>query len=161
MNKKGDTPTILLFIITLILVVIALFSFASFNGTFAGDSEGRSIMLSSVDFYEKYAIKESEIIGKEVIKNNGGKEEFQKIAKKRHLGIEGTEEFFARINSGNFKFEKDGENYIFEMKDLRVSASAGANWIKRKFDIRAEFDEKGNAVRISQKVSSFTTTDEF
>ena len=144
MNKRGDTPTILLFVITLILVGIALFSFANFKGTFAGDSEGRSIMLSSVDFYEKYTVKESEIIGGEVIKNNGGKEEFQEIAKKKYLGIEGTEEFFARINSGDFKFEQEGENYIFEMKDLRVSASAGASFIRRNMEIKILFDKNGD-----------------
>ena len=105
---------------------------------------GFAQMIQDLNISKQGLIKESEIIGGEVIKNNGGKEEFQEIAKKKYLGIEGTEEFFARINSGDFKFKQEGENYIFEMKYLRVSASAAANFIRRNIEIRILFDKGGN-----------------
>ncbi len=138
MNRKGDVPTILLFFVLLALAGIALFSFAGFSERFASDSEGRSRMLSDIAFYEQYLDKKIEMIGKEAIGKGGSKEEFQELARKNDLRIEGMNNFYDKIARGEFKFEKKGNKYEFEIINLKLRASAGANYIERGLNINRD-----------------------
>ncbi len=151
MNRKGDIPTILLFIVCLVLVVAALFSFASFKGGFVKDSEGRNELLSRTEFYEDYVIKESRSIGREVIRDLVRGEfndvdlekKFRETALEKNFGIRGLENYYGKLLRGEFDFVYDGERFRFEMKDLFIEAENGANKFRRNFGFGIEFDEKG------------------
>ena len=140
-NRKGDMPTILLFVIALVLVVTSLSVFVSFKADYIKESEERDSILTTISFYESYLKKEIEIVGRETIKSGGGKEEFQKLIKERDMGIVELKSFFDRIDKGDFYFQKDREKYFFEMRDFAIGAFGGANSLRREFGIRVEFDK--------------------
>ena len=146
MNRRGDIPTFLLFIVALVLSVLALFSFVSFNGRFASDSDERNIILSNIDFYEKYVIGQSEVIGREIISNGGLvltdeglKEKFKEETEKRNFGILGLENYYGKVKRGEFNFFGEGGKFKFEMKNLSLESSRGADMFRRNIDIEIEF----------------------
>jgi len=157
MNRRGDIPMILLFVIALVLVVISLLSFASFKMRFVDNSEGRSEILKEIGFYEDYITRESGIIGKEIISkgglllsDEGLKERFKEILKNRGFEIKGLDNYYGKIlRWEKVSFVRDSDKYIFEMRDLRLEASRGANKMSRNFGFKIEFDGKGEITRTS------------
>jgi hypothetical protein len=136
MNRRGDLPTMLLFVSALVLSILALFSFASFDDTFSEGSMDRSSMLSDVEFYQNYLIKESKIVGREIARMKGGEGEFKKLMLEKDFGIVGLEGFFERIKDDKeFEFIRVGEKYSFKMKNVVVVSERGVNRIERNFDI--------------------------
>lgn len=154
MNTKGDTPMILLFVIALVLVVVSLFSFASFEKRFIDNSEGRSEILEDIGFYEDYIMRESGVIGKEIISkgglllsDEGLKESFKEILRNRDFEIKGLDNYYGKIlRWEKVSFVRDNDKYIFEMRDLRLEASRGANKMNRNLNLRIEFDDKGEII---------------
>src|SRR3989338_1696933 len=151
MDRRGDIPTILLLIVCLALVVVALFSFAGFKGGFVKDSEGRNELLSRIEFYEDYVVKESRSIGGDVIRDlidkgfdENLKEKFREIALERNLGILGLENYYGKILRGEFEFVYDGKRFRFGMKELFIEAENGANKVRRNFGFGIEFDKNGD-----------------
>ena len=142
MNKRGDTPTILLFVIALTLVVTALSVFASFKGDYLKEYEDRNSLLTTVSFYQNYFTKQIEIVGKETVKNGGRKEEFQKLMKQKDLGIVEFRSFFDRIDKGEFDFRNEEKEYLFEMKDYVIFSEKGANSYKRNLDLKVRIEAK-------------------
>ncbi len=67
MNRRGDIPILMVFLVAIVLIIFTFIGFASFNDKFAEASEGRNRLLESVDFYESYVAGQSEIIGKQAI----------------------------------------------------------------------------------------------
>jgi|SRR3989344_4023129 len=150
-NKKGDMPTILLFVITPILAILALFSFASFNGNFAKESSDRDKIINNIVFQQDYIIKESEIIGKKVLlsgglimTNEGLKKRFQEIAEKENPIILELNPFFEKIRKGDFEFYNEKANYILKIKDLPIKSESGANTLTRNLNFAITFDINGN-----------------
>ena len=135
MNKKGDLPTILLFFISLILIILALFMFATFNDKFSDKSKEISNVMSDIVFYQDYIVKKNERIVDKVLKEGGGKEEIQRIAKEMDFGIEGVKEYFGRIAEGDFEFKAESGGYIFRMDNLFIESKHGANLMKRYSDL--------------------------
>ena len=154
MNRRGDLPTILLSIVALTLYTATLFSFISFNGNFVEGSEGRADMLSDIAFYENYITAQTKVIAKEIIgeagqikDNEGLKEKFKEVAKKKNLNLEGMENYYGKILRGKFDFSRDNDKYWFEIKNLSLTAKRGANSIERKINLRIEFDYSGDVIR--------------
>lgn len=166
LNRKGDTPTILLFVVTIVLVLAALFYFATFKGGFAEASESVSGVLNDVAFYQNYLIKQSEIMGKQsleglrTIVEDGFvgpvlplseeelRKKFKEIAERKNLNIMGVENFYVKVRDWNgvsFKFEDGG--YVFEMKNLLIYSIDGGNKIRRTFSFIVEFDDVGKVVK--------------
>ena len=150
MNKKAHTPTLLLFVATIILILLALFTFASFNDTFAEDSEGRSQILGNIIFYQDYMIKKAEGIVKKIalfegpLTADGKKEMFKEIARKENPNIAELNEFFSKIENNDFVFKLENQEYFFEMKNISLQSSNGANSINRTFSFSITFDVNGN-----------------
>ena len=158
MNKRGDLPTFLLFVVALALSAAALFSFASFNGSFTKISDERNLMMSSIGFYEEYLIKESEIAGRESLIETGAilpkgvsgptiqvsdeilKEKFRELTKEKDLGIVGFGNYFEKIESGDFSFSLIPGGFIFEINDLYIEDSEGANKMRRNFGFKISYD---------------------
>ncbi len=147
MNRKGNVPTILLFLACLFLIVFSLFLFASFDSNFSDNSDEINKVLANADFYETYLAKESGAIARESILNRWGNEELSKFAEQKNLGIRGLENYFGKMKRGEFKYYWDGEKYWFEMSNVSISFEKGGNSIKRNFDIILEFDNKGERIR--------------
>lgn len=152
MNKKGDVPTILLFIITLVLAITALFSFVSFSKGFAQSSEGVDEMLSNTGFYQEYVIEKAKVIGQKTIvfgaigaDGLGGK--FQEIAEEENLGVLQASGFFEKIKAGEFEFKKEREEYVFNIKDLVIETKSGANSFRRNFGFQVYFDSNGKVIK--------------
>ncbi len=159
MNRRGDIPMILLFIITLILVALALFSMVSFNNNLAKNSEGRSEMLARMAFLEDYVVAKTKNVAHDVIVRGGElksdedlRAKFEEIVNERNFGVEGTENYFGKILRGEFVFSRDKDKYWLEIKDLNLEASRGANSIKRNVNLRIEFDYSGDLIRIERNL---------
>jgi|SRR3989344_5414568 len=148
MNRKGHTPTLLLFVTALILIVFALFSFASFNGKFEGGSGSVSKTISDVVFFENYMVKESKIVGEGIISkiDDKSKGKFAELIISRSYPVSETKDFYDKISKGNFKFETKEGGYIFEMNNVVIESSEGANKFRRVININLEFDGAGKVV---------------
>ena len=165
MNRRGDLPTILLFIVALTLYVATLFSFISFNWNFVEGSEGRADILSEIAFYEDYVNAQIKGIAKETIvegglirENEGLKHRFIEIAEERNFGIEGIENYYGKILRGEFDFSRDDNKYWFEIKDLSLMAKRGANSIERKINLKIEFDYNGDVIGKTEEAKSYSVS---
>ncbi len=158
-NKRGDVAMILLFVVTLALVVIALFFMASFNSNFARDSEGRNDMMSLIKFYESYAVhdvesavKETVVSGGLIMADAGLKSRFQEKANKEFT-INGLENYFGKIKRGEFEFKHDNAGYLFEMNNLSFAVDSGANSFERKLDFRIKFNSDGDVINLERFIN--------
>ena len=156
-NKRGDVPTILLFVAALFLYGATLFSFISFNDSFAEDSGERGQLISDISFYEDYVISKIKSSAFNVISEAGLlktdselKKRFQEINERENYGISGMENYYGKILRGEFDFKRDEDKYWFEMKNLSLKATRGANSIERNIDLRMEFDYSGDVIRIGK-----------
>ena len=158
-NRRGDVSTILLFVVTITLVVVALFFMASFNINFVKDSEGRNDVLSLIKFYESYSVhdveraaKETVVSGGLIMTDAGLKSRFQEKAN-REFTILGLENYFGKIKRGEFDFEHDNAGYLFEMKNLSFVADSGANSFSRKLDFRIRFNSDGDVINLERFIN--------
>jgi len=153
MNRKGDLPTAMIFIVALVLVVSALFIFITFDNKLEKNSNLYSEMAFQVDFSERYIKESAKIIGENVLEceklNNGEKEKrgycdgelkgrYKIAAKKQDLGINEMRSFYGKVERGDFSFEMKDNKYLFEMKDVETEAVRGDNRIRRKFNFGFE-----------------------
>ena len=161
MNRKGNFPLMLLFFVALMLVSLALFSFASF-GSKVGDSSKEFIyVINELELKETYILSDSKLISYETVNCVGCvetdlKKKFQEVNKiiddnfgyslpeGRYVGVGN---FFGKIRSGDFEFRKDGVDYILEIERIFVKASRGENLIIRDFNLKMWFDSSGNFIR--------------
>ena len=152
-NRRGQLAGLLFPLAALVLVGVSLFTFVSFNGKFSEDSEGRDNMLSSIAFYENYIIKDSGIIGRDVILSRELpmtdvelKGKFQEFAVKRDFGIVDIENYFDKIERGEFEFKHSGNGYLFEIKNLDLRVERGANSFSRNLSFQIIFDFDGKVL---------------
>ncbi|MBM3233061.1 hypothetical protein FJZ18_02755 [Candidatus Pacearchaeota archaeon] len=143
-GKRGDVPTILLVPITLILIIAALFYFRSYNGEIQNKSSEVAEIIEEVTLSQATLEKVSELIGEEALASESDdmKKKFQEIAAGHDLRWNGVGNFFAKIRTGDFVFEKKEKSYILEIKGLFVQSERGANKMKRGFDIIKKFKER-------------------
>lgn len=139
MNKKGDVPTILLFIIALVLAVYSLFVFITFDRGFGGNSKLLSDMIIEAEFYKQYAKESAKLI---VEQSEGDVGKMADIAAARGEIFEFPGNFFAKMRNKEFQLD----NNILRVSGLfvkseRTNEKTGyKNEIKRNFDLCMEFD---------------------
>jgi hypothetical protein len=150
MNRKGDLPTILLFVATLVLMVFALFSFVTFEGGFGEKSGDFAEVVGVVEFNQKYMIKKGEMIARESIKSGEEdlKNKFMEISAEKDIGYSGADVFFEKISKGEFSFLSLGNEYLLSVEDMEVSHKVGENSVNRSFDMEMRFDSEGKVLRI-------------
>lgn len=156
MNNRGQVAFILLFLTAIFLVVFSLYHFVIYGMNNDFKSGDLSEMSIEADFWKNYVAEESKFLAKESIKSgSGAKEEFIERASKIDSGdvaFDGAGNFFFKIRNGEFKFEKvssdngAAERYLLEIDGLFVYTERGANSVKRSFDIKMEFDDKGTFI---------------
>ena len=151
MNNRGDLASALLPIIALVMSVLALFIFITFNGDFSDVSESISQSLEQVAFNQVYVKETARIITREAIAGAENAQDVRvkiiDIANSKQVLIDGTSEFYSKLKDGEFEVTKIGDGkYNFLMSEVRVYSDRGGNKMVRKFDIAFEIT-KDEAVR--------------
>ena len=159
MNRRGDVPMILLFLVALVLSLIALYIFLSFRNDSLSVSKEMSNVLQETEENKQIILFESVYIANVAIncsdcKSSDYRERYKEIAWRREenaLKTVGIGNFFGKIRNSDFVFEKRGEDYILEVKGLIVGDrdKSDYNRIDRKFDIYYRFDDNGGLKGIS------------
>lgn len=137
-NRKGDVATFMIIPVAFILIVLAFYSFLTYDRQVKNFSKDVSEVIGDINFYEQYVKAEAESIALESVSARNI-DKYKEIAKERDLQIESGGNFFGKIRNGEFIFEKKGDKYVLEIKDLFVQSERGANKMKRNFDIYLEF----------------------
>ncbi len=145
MNRKGQIPILMLFLVAIVLVVVALVSFSSFSGDFGDKSLNVSKTLAGVEAAQTYVVESAKMIAREVIESKSDipQAEFVQIAASKELGVQEAGNFFAKIRNDDFGFEMDSEGYRLKVEGLFVQYSYGNNQVKRDFGLCLLFDKDG------------------
>jgi hypothetical protein len=148
MNRRGQMEELVLFSLFIALILVAGFSITSFGGRFSNGSAEVNEVLSNVAFYQEYIIKESEIVGGQVIRNGGDLHGgFQRLTAERNLGISGLENYYGRVlRWEDVLFEVEDDKFVFVMKELNIDLENEGNRYKRTFVFQLEFDLQGELV---------------
>tara|TARA_Y100000310_G_scaffold337105_1_gene423298 strand:- start:666 stop:1166 length:501 start_codon:yes stop_codon:yes gene_type:complete len=150
MNKRGDIPTILLFIVALILAVYALFAFASFEDEVVFKSKEASNAVEKLNFNENYVFINAQFFGEESVKNCINCDE-EKLKERLKLEIteindnyryEGAGNFFLKVRQKEFKFK----DRVLQINGLFVKGEEGDNKLINIFDLKIEFDSDGKVL---------------
>ena len=136
-NKKGQIPILMLFVITIVLVILSLFSFASFGKTSGTDKASGHIsgMLVNISDSEALVLKVAKNSALNVIGRYSDdlEKDFSEEVHRVWLSLKEVASygnFSARVRDREFNFsEVDESDSIFklEIKDLFVQAEAGKN----------------------------------
>ena len=149
-NKKGQVPIILLFLVALVLIVVVLLSYFGFDKNFGLQSKDFSYVMGEVGFAEEFVFTLSENAAKEAIESGQGtKTKFQEIVRLREEGFryESAGNFYGRIRNGDFEFVKNGNEHILTVKGLFVNSEREGNSVFRNFDLEMRFDDNGEIVK--------------
>ncbi|MEM4259165.1 MAG: hypothetical protein QXS38_00160 [Candidatus Pacearchaeota archaeon] len=149
MNKRGQVPILMLFLVAVVLVIAALVSFTIFPRDFGDKSLVVSRTISGVQSGEEYVAGIAKIIAKEAIKMNSDipKADFEEVASRKDYSVQEAGNFFGKIRNGEFVFKMvEGERYLLKVSGLFVRSSYGYNEMKRNFDLCMLFDKNGNYI---------------
>ena len=133
MNRRGDVPTILLFLIAIFFSVVALFSFLTFSGSYGKGSEDLSELMGELNFAQDYVLKMAELIAEE---GGSSGRSIQEISVEMEIGYAGAGNFFGKLRNGEFTFN----NGLLEVKDVFVKSSREGNSAIRRFDVEVEIE---------------------
>jgi hypothetical protein len=145
MYKRGQVGELLIILLVLGGVGGALLAMLSFDKDLDNQSEEISMMLEEIEFSEKYIVMSAGLIGMDVI-SFGARDlvkEYMSVANERdlRLGIGGN--FFGKIRSGEFRFEKIGDEYVLDLEGVVIESEFGRNKIARDFNLVIVFDNGG------------------
>ena len=146
MNKKGDVPPILLLVSALILIGVAIAFFVTFNKGFESSSGYLSNAIIHAQFNEGYVVKTIEIAGGIAVKEGANKDKLKERILERDFKVKGTEEFFEKIQKGEFSYSNVVGNYFFDMKNITVMYDTNNNFAWRTFDFRIIFNSAGDVI---------------
>ncbi len=153
MNKKGDVPTILLFLVALLSVISTLYAFATFNGDLETQSKELSELVTEIEFSEQYVKEQAKLLVWETVAfcpscsiaeiDNS----FKENADSKDLAISKAGNFFGKIRNSDYEIYENEDNYELIIVDLFVQTEKGENKIIRNFDICMFFNLQGNFVK--------------
>lgn len=155
MNKRGQIPIIMLFVVALTLVIVTLMSFASFNRAFDDQSLKNSRLVISVNLGEGYIIETAKYAAKATAGSAKPGENirtaFSNFALSKNIGLEEAQNFFDKIGRNEFNFDKlaDG-SYSFKMTQIVADAKGTESNILRQFDLCMEFSSAGEFTKNCQ-----------
>ena len=171
MNRKGDLPTILVFIVALVLVISSLVIFVGFKGGHEALSSEFSSAVSELNFYRDYVYYAVSVMTNKAAaladdKNFAAdfRTKLREIAVRSYV-VEGAEDFISKIkkdeftvskdeftvskdeftvSKDEFTVSKDGVIYILRVENVLVEAGRGGNLeIRDVFNISLRFNENG------------------
>ena len=136
-NKKGDIPTILLFIETIILIIVALIAFAFFNNKFENSSTEFTEIIEEINFLEQYCTSNIKLIAQISSQSPNEQEIKQKIiseANEKTFILEGAEPCIAKLRRGEFTIQDN----ILTVQDVTLQSKKGASTVKRTKDFSVQ-----------------------
>lgn len=148
MNKKGDVPTTLVFVGALILVITALWSFATYDSRQAKPLQDVDVASNSLNFLENYVYSNVELFMNESIndKTSGDLKEKFKNSAGRHELLVGNTNFFALIRNDKFSLTTEGDVYVLKIDNVYVKVENVDEKAVRTFNVEMRFDEFGNRI---------------
>jgi len=153
MNRKGQFAYGLLAVMALVLVVMALFSFASFGGQLGDSDLRKGAFQEEIEMKEAYVVYSSEALAYDAINCFSCS---SNVPKERFLEVFGRFEtiksfvtvgnFFGKIRSGDFTFEEKNGEFTLKIDDLFVKSVGGENEVVRNFYLVMEFNSRGELI---------------
>jgi len=142
MNKKGNIPTFMLLIASVVLVTIALSTFASFKNDLKSNSGEFFETVNQVNFINEYVEKVfDDSVDKAIEESNGDdfnaefRKNFERIVDEKNLKLKGSGNFFGKVRNGDYILDKD--KIIVE--NVFVKSNVGNNEIIRNFNLERNF----------------------
>jgi hypothetical protein len=148
-GKKGQIPILMLFLVAIILVITALFSFFGFEQNFGNGSLLVSQAIAGVEFGQDYVNLVAKDAANKAISspNDDLVVNFKSFVNSGDRGVQEAGNFFKEIKDDKFDFKLDGVEYKLEVKGLFVQSSYGNNEIRRNYDLCLVFGLDGNYLR--------------
>ncbi|MFH1425150.1 MAG: hypothetical protein ABIG28_00255 [archaeon] len=149
LNKKAQTPTILIFIVALLLCGLTLIAFLIFKSDFNSQSAILSEMMEEITFKEQYIKEQTKVIMAQAIQGcqecspKDLAEKIKTTTDSYNLQLPDQGNFFGKIREGDFILKRPGGTYILEIGNLFIQSSRGYNKITRPFNLCMEFHPKG------------------
>lgn len=148
LNKKGHIGTTLLVFGALILMVLTLFTFVSFDDEVEARMDLFKEIHKSGDFESKLLERGFKVfISGEILnlKNSLNfeddfKKSFEKYAGKKRGKLDTN--FYGKIVNGDYKFIEDKGNYTLILEDLFLKKETDKIVMKKNFGFVVEFDRK-------------------
>jgi len=145
-KKRAQVPTILIFLVAIVLAGFALFALLTFNKSFTSQSQPLSEMMQEIDFNKQYVLAQISVILNETESScfscsaDEFKSRFQSVTqtKESRFLYEGAGNFYGRIRAGDFTITKTGETTTITIEQVFVQSQRRDNKIKRFFDINIE-----------------------
>ena len=162
MNRRGNVPMIILFLVALCLVLTALFAFISSSGQKDRVSKNINLLLENssdslnIIKFESILIAQDSITCKDCASTDL-KNTLMEVAGKREefLRVNGetlSTNLFYKIRSGEFSFERVGQEYQLNFENVFIDATQGENKIRKNFGFSVEFDVSGEFKRFINKI---------
>lgn len=147
LNRRGHIPTMLLFVVGLVLVLTAWWTFLSYDS----DVEIKALEISSViqemSFKKVYVEKVFErMIGEAIIGADESNFEetfsdtFEELGIKRNPGLD-FGNFFGKIRNGDYSMVPGNGVYSLTIENVFVSSKVGNHELRREFNLSIRFDE--------------------
>lgn len=155
MNNRGQIAIILLAPTALVLAMIVLFSFVSFNNEITNEDGKIKTLITNFKLSQVYI---NEVLDDSVLRaiesadkndfENSFREEFERIVNERDLRLAQGGNFFGRVRNGingGYSLVKN-ENlgvYNLTINDVFIKSEVGDSEIVKEFDLSRTFDENG------------------
>jgi len=149
MNSRGQLAFIMIPIVALVLAGMALYTFIGFRGDFSLNNEAILGVAGKSQFSYNYVVETCKGTGQAaIVSGEDAKQKFKSLAQ-AGLGTEkynfdGLGNFYDKIGKGDFTFANSGENYVLDIRGLKLVSSNGYNSITTTFEMKMTFDGQGN-----------------
>jgi hypothetical protein len=153
LRRKGHVPTLLLFVVALVLCIAAWFSFLTFSDDIGQQSRQLQAFSDNVAFERTYADNAVRDLVASAAReaNNGGDSGYEirfDSALTLRAGKFGTfrevrGNFLGLMRNKAYTLERDGAEYVFKMPGVFVQMESGVNKVTQRFDIEVRFLPSG------------------
>jgi hypothetical protein len=155
LNKKAQYAEGILPVIALVLAVLTIFSFLTFDANIQTRSKDKSQLTTLAIFKNQLALEETKILVKETLNSCNYCRDSEALTftlhqqageKEKYLPLENYGNLFGRLRNipDFFLFVNPQGNYQLEIQNVFLVAQIGNSKITRNFNICQTFDAQGN-----------------
>jgi hypothetical protein len=153
LNRRGHVPTLLLFVVALVLCIAAWFSFLTFSDDIGEQSRELQAFSDNVAFERTYADSavENLVLGAAREAAVGGESGYEaRFADALAVRVERFGTFrevhgnaLGLIRNKAYTLEQEGDEYVFRLPGIFVQMESGVNKIVQRFDMEIRFSPSG------------------
>jgi len=140
MNRKGHVPTILLFVVALVLILAAWFTFFGIDDEIGKKAVEINIAVINLSFQEKYI----DVVFERTVKmsieradrsdfRNSFETEFREIVSNLREVSDSSSNLFDKVREKEYSLVSDGANYRLTIEEITVVSQVGKTELKRTF----------------------------